>query len=120
MQFIDKKNNKTFGLLHFLQNRLQSLLELSTVLGTGNERTQIQNHNPLVLDTLWHILSDNALCQAFYQCRLPDSWIANQHGVVLRTSRQDLDDAADFVVPPNYRIQSAPTCQTRQITTVTL
>ena len=50
---------------------------------------------------------DDAQGQALGDGRLADARLADQHGVVLRAPRQDLDDAADFLVAADHRVELA-------------
>ena len=54
-----------------------------------------------------HVLADDALRQAFDDGGLADAGLADEHGVVLGAARQDLDDAADFLVAADDRIELA-------------
>src|SRR5262249_43355818 len=59
----------------------------------------------LVLETFRDIAADDALGQTLDDSRFSDTRFADEHGVVLGTSGQDLDDAADFVVAADDRIE---------------
>ena len=58
----------------------------------------------LVLETFGHVPANDALGQAFDDGGLTDTWLADQHGVVLGAPRQHLDDPADFFITANDRI----------------
>ena len=45
--------------------------------------------------------------QAFHDGRLADSGLANQHGIVLRTAREHLHHAFDFLIASDQRIELA-------------
>ena len=60
------------------------------------------------------------LRQALDNGRLADAGLADQHGIVLRAARQHLDDAADFLVAADHRIELVPARQLGQIAAVAL
>ena len=49
MNLIDKQNQMTFGIFHFIKDCLQTLLELATILGACQQRTHIQCENIFIL-----------------------------------------------------------------------
>ena len=95
------------GLLHFLEHRLEALLELAAVLGPGDQGAHVEGDDALVLQPLRHVAADDALGQALDDGRLADAGLADQHGVVLGAPRQHLDDAADLLVPADDRVELA-------------
>jgi hypothetical protein len=49
VQFVDEEDHLPLAFGDLLQHRLQPFLELAAVLGTCDERPQVQLHQPLVL-----------------------------------------------------------------------
>jgi hypothetical protein len=90
-----------------LQDRLQPLLELAAVLGSGQQRGQIERQDLLSLQRLGHLLVDDPLGQALDDGRLAHAGLADQHRVVLGASLKDLDRAADFIVAADDRVELA-------------
>jgi len=107
MQLVNKKNDAALGRLHFLEDGLQAFLELAPVLGTGNERAHIQGEDGLFLEALGHVLFDDAHGQAFDDGRLADTGLTDDDRVVFRAPGEDADDAADFLVAADDRIDLA-------------
>ena len=62
---------------------------------------------PLVLQAFGHVGVDDPQGQPFGDGRLAHARLADQHGVVLRAAREDLDHAADFLVAADHRIELA-------------
>ena len=58
---------------------------------------------------------DDAVRQPFDDRRLADARLADEHRIVLRPPRQDLDDALDLVVPPDDRVELARARGRRQV-----
>ena len=61
----------------------------------------------LVLEALRHVALDDAQGEPFDDRRLADARLADEHGVVLRAPREDLDHAADFLVAADDRVELA-------------
>ena len=57
VDLIDEEDDVSLGLLHLINDGLQTLLELTLVLGTSNQGTHIEGVHLLVLQVLWHISS---------------------------------------------------------------
>ena len=64
-----------------------------------------------VFQGLGHVAVDDPQGQPFDDGRLADARLADQHGIVLRAAREDLDHAADFLVAADDRIELA--CRAR-------
>ena len=108
------------GVGDFLEHRLQPLLELAAVLRAGDERAHVERDDALVLEAFGHVAADDAAGEAFDDRRLADAGLADEHRVVLRAARQHLDDAADFLVAADDRIELALARQLGQIAAVAL
>ncbi len=107
MQLIDEENDAPFVLRHFLQHRLQALLELAAVFGASQQAGHVEDQHLLALQRFRHFLVDDALRQAFDNGRLADARLTDQHRVVLGAPLQNLDGAADFVVATDHRVELA-------------
>ena len=115
-----KRIDLALGVGDFLQDGLQPLLELAAVLRAGDQRPHVERDDLLVLQALGHVLPDDPLRQPFDDGRLADAGLADQHRVVLRPPREDLDDAADLLVAADDRIELALARQLGQIAPVFL
>jgi hypothetical protein len=107
VQLVDEQDDLALGVLDLLQHRLQALFELAAVLGTGDQRTQVERHDALVLQALGHVAADDALGEALGDGRLAHARLADQHRVVLGPPREHLDDATDLLVAPDDRVELA-------------
>ena len=83
MQLIDEEDDLTCRVSDFLEDSLQALLELAAELGAGDESTQVQRDDPLVLEVLRHVTTNDALRQPFSDGGLADARFANQDRIVL-------------------------------------
>src|SRR5690606_36789691 len=91
--------------LNLLDDLLQPLFELTAILGSGNERTDFERQEALVLKRLRHIARNDALREQFGDGRLADAGLSDEHRVVLRAPRENLDDPLQFVRTTNDRIE---------------
>jgi hypothetical protein len=105
VQLVDEEDDLPRGALDLLQDRLEALLELAAVLRTRQQRAEVERPDALALQALRYVSRDDALREALDDRRLADSGIADQHRVVLRAAREDLDHAADLLVAPDHRVE---------------
>ena len=90
-----------------LDDLLEPLLELAAVLGAGDERADVEGQHALVQQRLRNVAVDDPVGEALRDRRLADAGLADEGGVVLRPARQDLDDALDFLLAADDRVQLA-------------
>ncbi len=107
VDLVDEQDDAALVLRHFLEHRLQALLELAAVLGAGQQAGHVEHQHLLALQGFGHFAIDDALGQAFDDGRLADARLADQHRVVLGAALQDLDGAADLVVAADHRVELA-------------
>ena len=105
MQLIDKQDNLSIAVLHFLKNCFQTFLELAPVFCTGNKRSHIKGKDRLLFQPFRHVSADNTLRQSFYDCRFTDTRFTDQHRVVLRLTGKDTDHIADLFITADDRIK---------------
>ena len=89
------------------QHRLQPLLELAAVLRAREQRADVERPDALALQPLRHVAGDDPLREPFDDRGLADAGVADQHRVVLRAAREDLDHAADLLVAADHRVELA-------------
>ena len=82
VQLINKEDNSSVALAHFLQNSLQTLLKLSSVLGARHKGSHVQGKNRLVTENLRHILGNNTLRKSFHHGSFADAGLTDQNRVV--------------------------------------
>ena len=107
VELVDEEDDLPGRVGDFLEDRLQTLLELAAVLRARDERAHVERDDLLVLEPLGHVLADDPLGQPFDDGRLADARLADEHRVVLRAARQHLDHAADLLVAADDRIELA-------------
>ena len=120
VKLVDEEDHAPLGVLDLLEHGLEPLLELTAELGPRDERAQVQGDDTLVLEGLGDIPAYDALRQALDYGRLADAGLTDEHGIVLGTAAQDLDDAANLLVAADDRVQLAGPRLRREIATVLL
>ncbi len=119
MELVDEEND-VVAILDLLEHRLQTLFELAAVLGAGHERPHVEGDHALFLQRFGHVPADDALGEALHDRRLADAGLADENGVVLGAPAQDLDDAANLIVPADDRIELAFSRQVGEVSPVLL
>ena len=109
MQLVDEQDDFTRFGLDFLEDRFQPFLEFAAELRAGNQRTEIERHQPLAAQAFRHIAIDDTLGKTFDDGGLANTRLADQNGVVLGPPRQDLHRPPDFLVTADHGIDLAGT-----------
>src|SRR5690606_4808051 len=93
-----------WALAQLVEQGLEALLEVTTVLGARQQSAEIKGINHAVSQQVRHLTIDNALGQAFGDGRLTHTGLSHQQWVVLTPTRQDLRYALHFRLTANQRI----------------
>ena len=107
MELINEQDHLPFFLAELVQHRLEAFLEVAAVLRPGQERTQIQRQDALILQAIGHFAVHNALRQALDDRGLAHTGLTDQNRVVLLATLQYLDGPPDLIIPADHRIQLA-------------
>ena len=105
VQLVDEEDDLALARRDLGEDGLEPLLELAAVLGPGDERADVERPDALPLETRRHVARDDPLREALGDRRLPHARLADQHRVVLRAAREDLDRAPDLLVPADHRVE---------------
>jgi len=106
MQLIDEDD----GVLVFhqlLHDRLEPLLELAAIFGSGHDQRKVETENALVGQKARHLAIGDALGQAFDDGGLADTGFADQHRIVLGAAAKNLNHAFELAVAADERVQLA-------------
>jgi len=90
-----------------LQQILDALLKFAAVLRARDHARQIERQDALVQQLLRHVRERDLLREALRHGRLADARLTDEHRVVLRPARKDLDRAGDLVLAPDHRVELA-------------
>ena len=118
VQFIDEENDIPSGVRDFSQDGLEPVLEFASILGARDQGADIQGDQGSILEAFRDVSRHDALGQARGDGGLPDSRLADQDRVVLASPREYLDDAADFLVASNHRVEFSGSCDLGEIPSV--
>jgi hypothetical protein len=113
---VDEQDDVTAG-LDLFEDLLETFLEVTAVTGAGDQRTEIEGVELLAGDGLGHLALDDGLREAFDDRCLADAGFADEHGVVLGATRQDLHDTLDLFLAPDHRIELVLACMLREVPT---
>ncbi|MNM93621.1 hypothetical protein D3C81_1060010 [compost metagenome] len=102
-------------LAQLAKQRLEALLEITAVLGTGQQCTQVEGIHHTLRQQVWHLTIDDTLGQAFGNGGLADTGLTHQQRVVLAASREDLSDTLDLLLTPDQRVDAPGTRQFVQV-----
>ena len=105
VQLVDKQNNPSFRGRHFLQHGFQPLFEFAAVLGSGNQRPHVKGNQFLVFEPFRHVAAHDPVRQPFHDRGLADTRFSDQHRIVLRPARKNLNRTADLVIAPDHGIE---------------
>ena len=107
VELVDEEDHLTLRVDDLLQYRFEPLLELAAILRAGHQGAHVERDNALALQAFGHVAAENAAGEAFDDGGLADTGLADEHRVVLRSARQHLDHAPDFLVAADHRIELA-------------
>ena len=80
---------------------------MPAVLRSGDDQRKIQREDALISQEGRHIAVSNALRESLHDGGFAHTGFADQHGIILRATAENLDDALDFFFAPNQRIELA-------------
>ena len=120
MHLIDEEQDLALRFDDLIENALQTFLKLAAILRTSHQRAHIQRIQNLILQGFRHIASHDAARQALDDCRLADTRLADEHRIVLRPARQDLDRTTDLLIAADHRVQLAMPRGIREIAAIFL
>ena len=109
VDLVDEEYDAALALGHLVHHALQSLLELTLVLCTGNQLSHVEREQLLVLQVLGNVAAHDSLRQTLHDGRLTRSRLTDKYRVVLRASREDLQHAPYFVVAADDGVEFSRT-----------
>ena len=105
MKLVNKENNVSLALFHFLQNCLQTFLKLASVLGSCYKRAHVQSKNLFVFQSFRNVSGNDSLSQSFNGCCFTDARLTDQNRIVLCLTGKNPDNVANLRITANYRVQ---------------
>ena len=107
VHLVDEQDDLARSGGHFVQDSFQPFFKLAAILRTGNQGPHVEGKQALIAQGFRHIAVDDPQRQALGNRGLPDSWLADQNGVVFGATTKDLHRAANFVVAPDDGVNFA-------------
>ena len=104
VDLVDEQDDVAAG-LDLLQHLLEALLEITAVAGTGDERTEVEGVELLVLQGLGDIARRDLLGEALDDGGLADAGFADEHRVVLGAAAEHLHHPLGFLLAADDRIE---------------
>ena len=105
VDLVDEHDQAVRVLGDLVDHALQAFLELAPVLRAGDHPRHVERHQALAGERLGHVLVDYPLGDALHDRGLADAGVAEQHRVVLRAAREDLDRLLDLIGPADHGIE---------------
>ena len=106
VELVDEED-RVVRVAQFLDDLLEPLLELAAVLRAGHQRPDVERQDALVDERLRDVAGDDPVGESLGDGRLADARLTDEGRVVLRPSRQDLDDPLDLLVAADDRVELA-------------
>ena len=105
MELIDEQDDLALGLLYLLEHGLQAVLELTAVLGAGDQRAHVELDEVAVAQRTRHVAGHDTLGDALDDSCFTDARLTDEHGVVLGAAGQDLNGTTDLVGTADDRVE---------------
>ena len=106
VEFVDKEDY--VGALRQLgQDGFDAFLKLAAVFRAGYNRGHIEAYDTLVEKYAAHLALNDAQRKPLYDSRFADSWLADEHRIVLLASAQHLGQSLDFLLAAHHGVETA-------------
>ena len=103
MDLVDEEDGVRVVLKPF-EHRFKTLLEVTAVLGSGQQGPHVERIDVGLGQDLGHVALDHLACQTLGDRRLADARFSNQQRVVLAAAAKGLDDPFELLVAADQRI----------------
>ena len=114
MDFVDEQDGLRLG-LESLQYRLETILEITPVAGSGEERSEIQPEYRGLFQSFRNPALGDLQGEAFRQGGLADPRIPHEDGIALPAPYQDVLGPLELPTPPDEGIDASVPSQRHQI-----
>ena len=114
VNFVDEQDDVTTG-VDLFEHLLETLLEVTAIAGTCDKRTEVEGVELLVSKRVWNIVVNDALCKAFNDCGLTNTWLTDEHRVVLRAARKNLHHSFELGCSADHRVERVFTSHLSEI-----
>ena len=101
---VQEEQNLAIAGNNLLHNTLQSLLKLSLILRTSNQRAHIERENQLRLQILGHVAIHHTVGDTLGNGGLSDTRLAHENRVILGSARENLQHTASLLITTDYGV----------------
>mmetsp|Transcript_9673 Transcript_9673/g.25816 ORF Transcript_9673/g.25816 Transcript_9673/m.25816 type:complete len:299 (-) Transcript_9673:290-1186(-) len=108
VQLIDEQYDALLRLSsrNFFQHGFQALLKLTAILGSSKKRPHVKRKDAC-LETARHVTPRHALGETFDDGGFAGTWLTYENWVVLPAPRKHANDATNFLISANHRVEFA-------------
>ena len=107
VQLVDEEHDVAGAAFDFVENAFDAAFELAAVLRARDQRPEREREHALAAQRSRRVAAGDALREAFDDGRLSDAGLADEARIVLAAPRENRNDAIDFAVAPDDRIELA-------------
>ena len=118
VELVDEEDDLPLRLHDLVEDGFEAIFELAAIFRAGDQRAHVERDDLLALQSLRHVLIDDAAGEAFHDGGLADAGLADEHGIVLGASRQHLNDPANLFVTSDDGIELAAAREFREVAPV--
>ena len=118
VQLVDKQDDLSLALFHFLQNALEAFFKLAAVFCAGHQRAHVKAEHLAVLQVFRYIAAHDTQGQALGDSCFAHARLADEHRVIFCLARKDTDDVADLGVAADDGVQLLLTGQLHKVLAV--
>ena len=118
MKLIDEEDDLSLGLLDFVKNGFQTLLELTSELCARNKAAHIEGEDSSVTKIYGDISTDDTLCKTLNDSGLTNARLTDDNRVVLGLTGKDTDNVSYFGISADNRVKLVSLCEFNEVLTV--
>ena len=102
VDLINKEEDLPVCLRHFVDNGFEAFFEFALVFCPGYQCPHVKTVNVFFTKVFGYVTVDDTVGEPFYDRRFTDAWLTDQDGVILAAAREDVQDAANFLIAADH------------------
>ena len=107
MKFVNEEYDLSGRGSDFFEHCLESIFEFAAEFCSRDQRSHVQCHDAFIAQALRDVIVNDPQRQPFGDRRFSDARLADQDGIILTTTRQNLDHSPNFLVATDDWIELA-------------
>lgn len=104
MDLVDEEDNFVLEFRCLVDDHLDTLLELTTILCPGNHLRQVQGDDTLILHRKRDFSLGDTESESLDHCRLSNTWVAHETWIIFGFSIEDRDKSLDLGISTTDRV----------------